>query len=332
MKDVLSQAEIDSLLDGLISGRVTAEQIEEDTEQQKLKSYDFRRPNKFSKEHIRTLQVLHQSYARLLTNFLSGFLHSDINIEVASVGQFTYEEFTRSVVTPTLLTVFKYSSHKGSAVLETSPHFLMPLIDLMLGGSGEMPSRLRELTDIELTVARKIIEKILNQLSIIWQDIIKGSPEVVNMEQNPHLQQLLSPNDIVLVITFSTSIGKENRGLVNLCLPFNFLDPVLSKFSVNQFSQIFQDKDQDDDKALEHWLKVSDVEMSVLVGSSSISIKDFLELQTGDVLILDRKQGQDFDLYVQDQLKFKVQAGTIGQKMGVQVVSLAEEAGYHDRG
>nr|WP_207754872.1 flagellar motor switch protein FliM [Desulforadius tongensis] len=326
----MSQAEIDSLLEGLSRGDFTAEQIEEDTEQQKLKTYDFRRPNKFSKEHLRTLQVLHESYARLISNYLSGILNSDINVEVASVGQFTYEEFTRSVVTPTLLTVFKFSAHKGNAVMETNPHFLMPLIDLQLGGAGEMPANLRELTDIELSVAVKIIEKLLNQLTVIWKDIIKGEPEIVSTETNPHLHQLLSPNDIVLVITFSTVVGEENRGLVNLCLPYNFLEPVLSKFSVNQFTQIFNEREQEDINALEYWLKSSDVELNVTVGDGSISVRQFLDLDVGDVILLDRQQGQDFDLYVQDRLKFKVQPGRIGNKMAAQVVSLAEEAWEFD--
>ncbi|MTI80167.1 MAG: flagellar motor switch protein FliM [Firmicutes bacterium] len=326
MKDVLSQSEIDSLLDGLTSGKVTAEQIEQDTEQQRLKTYDFRRPNKFSKEHLRTLHVLHESYARLLTNFLSGFLHSDINIEVASVGQFSYEEFTRSVVSPTLLTVFKYTNHKGNAVMETNPHFLMPLIDLQLGGTGEMSENLRELTEIELSVANKIIEKLLEQLTVIWKDIIKGNPEIVSLETNPHLHQMLSPNDIVLVITFSTTVGEENRGLLNICLPYNFLEPVLSKFSVNQFSQMFNEREEDDIKAVEYWLNMSDVELNAAVGNGEIAVRDFLDLQVGDVMLLDRQQNQDFDLYVQDQLKFKVQPGRIGNKLAVQVVSLAEEA------
>lgn len=331
MKDVLSQSEIDSLLESLISGKVTAEQIEGDTEQLKTKTYDFRRPNKFSKEHLRTLHVLHESYARLITNFLSGLLHAQIAVEVASVGQFTYEEFTRSVVTPTLLTMFKYDTNKATAVLETNPHFFMPLIDLQLGGIGEMPAKLREPTDIELSVARKIIERILNQLSVVWKDIIQGTPIIVSMETNPHLHQQLSPNDIVMVITFSTIVGEENRGLINLCLPFNFLEPVLSKFSVNQFSQMYHEQEQEDVIALEHWLKSSDVEMNVNVGCGRVTVKEFLELQEGDVLVLDRQQAQDLDLYVQDQLKFKVQAGTMGQKLAVQVVSMAEEAWDFDK-
>ncbi|WP_031518131.1 flagellar motor switch protein FliM [Desulfofalx alkaliphila] len=330
-KDVLSQSEIDSLLQSIVSGEVTAEQIVEDSEQLKLKNYDFRRPNKFSKEHLRTFQVLHESFARLITNFFSGLLHSHIDIEVATVGQFTYEEFTRSVVTPTLLTVFKFDSHKGSAVLETSPHFIMPLIDLQLGGTGEMPAKVRDLTDIELSVARKLIDRILSQLGVIWKDIIPGEPSVTSMETNPHLHQLLSPSDIVMVITFSTIVGDENRGLLNLCLPYNFLEPVLSKFSVNHISQTYHEQEQEDVIAVEHWLRTSEVELRVMVGNGKITVKDFLGLQIGDVLTLDRQQGQDLDLFVQDQLKFKVQAGTIGQKLAVQVLSLTEEAWEFDK-
>ena len=324
MKDVLSQTEIDALLQGLVSGEVTAEQIEEDTVHQKMKSYDFRQPNKFSKEHLLTLQVLHEGYARLLTNFLSGLLNANIDIEVASVGQFTYEEFARSVVSPTLLTIFNFSEHKGNAIVETNAQFLRPLIDLQMGGEGEMPDQVPELTEIEMSVARKIIEKMLNQLNIVWKDIFKGTPAIVAMETNPHLHQLLSPSDIVLVITFSTSV-EENKGLLNLCLSYNFLETVLPKFATNQFSQAFHDREHDDISALEYWVKSSMVEMSVLVGQGKVTVKEFLELQLGDVLILDRQQGQDFELLVQDQLKFKAQPGRTSLKLAVQVTSLAEE-------
>lgn len=331
MKEVLSQTEIDSLLDGLTTGEVTAEQLEQDVAQQKLKTYDFRRPNKFSKDHLRTLHVLHESYARLLTNFLSGFLAADIDVEVASVGQFTYEEFTRSVSSPTLLSVFNYSSQKGSAVLETNPYFIMPLIDLQLGGTGETPETLRDFTDIELIVARKLVEKIMEQLMVIWKDIAKGEITITSMETNPHLQQLLSPNEIVLVITFSTSVGEETKGLINLCFPYTFLEPLMSKFSINQFSQVHYDREHEDIEALENWLHCAQVDLSVKLGDSSIDVQDFLELQVGDVLTLDRQQNHDFDLYIQNQLKYKVQAGTIGKKLAVQVVSLAEEAWNFDK-
>lgn len=325
-KDVLSQGEIDSLLAALMSGDVPAEEAVEVKEHKKLKLYDFRRPNKFTKEQLRTLQVLHEGFARLLSNFLSGYLRTNITIEVASIGQFTYEEFINSVPSPTVMTIFSMAPLKGSALMETNLQFLFPLIDLQFGGLGEMPNKVRELTDIELSVTNRIIKRILDHLTISWKDIISVTPKIESIDANPQIHQLMSPNDIVAVITFSTGVGEEIRGLINLCLPFNVLDSVLSKFSMaNQFTRDTE-QDECDLKALEYWLGESDVEISVLTGQADISVKDFLQLQVGDVLPLSRAYTQDLDMYVDEELKYKVQVGTVGQSLAVQVTSLAEEA------
>lgn len=323
MTEVLSQAEIDVLLASLASGKVSTEQAEKDTKQ-KVKPYDFRQPNKFSKEHMLTFRVLHESYSRLLSSFLSGFLNADINIELASVSQVTYEEFARSVVTPTLLTIFTFGDHKGNAILETNAQFITPLIDLQMGGEGELLDEIRELTDIEVVIARKIIEKMLNQLNIVWKDIFTGEHSIITMETNPHMHQLLSPTDVVLVLTFSTNV-ENNTGFLNLCLSYNFLEPVLHKFTKNQLSQTFAEVKPEDINAIKHWLVRSSVNISVVIGESRITVKDFLELKPGDVLTLDKKYGQDFELYIEDKLKFKVQPGKIGRRLAVQVMSLVEE-------
>ncbi len=325
-KEVLSQGEIDSLLEALLSGSVPAEEPAESKEHTKYKIYDFRRPNKFTKEQLRTLQVLHEGFARLLTNFLSGYLRAPITIEVASIGQFTYEEFVNSVPSPTVMTIFSLAPLKGNALMETNLQFLFPLIDLQFGGPGEMPLKVRELTDIELSVANRIIKRLLDHLSVSWKDIAAVSPKIESIDANPHLHQLMSPNDIVAVITFSTEVGKEVRGLINLCLPYNFLDSVLAKFSVaNQFTRDHE-QDEKDLKSLEYWLSESEVEINVMVGQTNISVKDFLQLQVGDVLPTSRGFTQDLDMHIDKELKYKVQVGTAGQSLAVQVTSLAEEA------
>lgn len=324
-KEVLSQGEIDSLLAALMSGDVPQETIET-KEQKKLKLYDFRRPNKFTKEQLRTLQVLHEGYCRLLSNFLSGYLRTPITVEVASIGQFTYEEFINSVPNPTVMTVFSLAPLKGTALMETNLQFLFPIIDLQFGGPGEMPSKIRELTDIELSVANRIIKRLLDHLTITWKDIANLTPKVESIDANPHLHQLMSPNDIVSVITFSTGVGEEVRGLINICLPYSLLDSVLSKFSMaNQFTREAE-QEESDLHALEFWLGQSDVTISVVAGEAQISVKDFLQLQVGDVLPLNRGFTQDLDMFVDDELKYKVQVGTVGQSLAVQVTSLAEEA------
>ncbi|AEG59539.1 flagellar motor switch protein FliM [Desulforamulus ruminis] len=325
-KEVLSQGEIDSLLEALLSGSVPADESTGSRENLKFKRYDFRRPNKFTKEQLRTLQVLHEGYARLLSNFLAGYLRAPISIEVASIGQFTYEEFVNSVPSPTVMTIFSLAPLKGIALMETNLQFLFPLIDLQFGGPGEMPLKIRELTDIELSVANRIIRRLLDHLSISWKDIAAVTPKIESIDANPHLHQLMSPNDIVAVITLSTEVGNEVKGLINICLPYNFLDSILSKFSAaNQFTTDNEQEEQDL-KALEYWLGESDVEISILIGQATITVKDFLQLQIGDVLSTNRSFTQDMDMHIDDELKYKVQAGTVGQGLAVQVTSLAEEA------
>jgi len=323
MADVLSQSEIDALLAGLVSGEVTTEQVEKDI-RQKVKPYDFRQPNKFSKEHMLTFRVLHESFARLLSNFLSGFLNANVNIELVSVSQVTYEEFARSVVAPTLLTIFNFEEYKGHGILETNAQFIRPLIDLQMGGEGETPEESKEFTEIEMVIARTIIEKVLGQLNIVWKDIFAGKPAVIAMETNPHMHQLLSPSDIVLVLTFSTDV-EGNEGLLNLCLSYGFLEPVLHKFTKNQLSQTFAEAKLEDLNAIKHWLVQSMVDISVVVGYGKITVKDFLELKSGDVLTLDKKFGKDFELFVEEKLKFKGQPGRIGQRLAVQIMSMVEE-------
>ncbi|MEG6520932.1 flagellar motor switch protein FliM [Desulfotomaculum sp. 1211_IL3151] len=324
-KEVLSQGEIDSLLAAMLSGEVSQEAIES-KEEKKYKSYDFRRPNKFTKEQLRTLQVLHEGYARLLSNFLSGYLRTPITIEIASIGQFTYEEFINSVPSPTVMTIFSLAPLKGSALLETNLQFLFPIIDLQFGGPGEMPGKVRELTDIELSVSNKIIKQLLDHLTISWKDTMSVTPRIESIDANPHLHQLMSPNDIVVVITFSTGVGSEVRGLINVCLPYSLLDPILSKFSMaSQFTRPTE-QEQSELMALEYWLGESDVAIRVIMGNADLSVKDFLQLQVGDVLPLDRGFTQDLDMQIDDELKYKVQVGTVGQSLAVQVTSLAEEA------
>jgi len=157
MQEILSQGEIDSLLQAISTGDIPVQDAEASTSSPKVKGYDFRRPNKFSKEHLRTLEMLHQQFARHLSSFLSGYLRTNINIELASVGQIIYDEFIRSVPTPTILTVFDLEPLNGSAIMEANTGFVFPIIDLMFGGNGSANDLNRELTDIEIQVTRKMM-------------------------------------------------------------------------------------------------------------------------------------------------------------------------------
>ncbi|SFQ97165.1 flagellar motor switch protein FliM [Desulfoscipio geothermicus] len=325
MQEILSQGEIDSLLQALNTGSIPVQEIETTGEMAKVKSYDFRRPNKFSKEHLRTLEMLHQHYARHLSSFLSGYLRTNINIELASVSQIIFDEFIRSIPTPTILTVFDLLPLNGSAIMEANTGFIFPIIDLLFGGNGSTGDLNRELTDIETQVTKKIVARMLEYLVPTWQDIFEIKPEVRSIETNPRLQQLYSPNEVVALLTFTVTLGENDQGMINLCLPYIMLDPVIAKLSVRQqFIRQFSSTQEDNTKNIAYWLNRCEVDITAVLGDAGITVEDFLQIQQGDVIVLDKNINSDLDVLVGDNLKFGAQVGAVGDNLAIQIVSLIE--------
>ncbi|KYH32636.1 flagellar motor switch protein FliM [Neomoorella mulderi] len=322
MADVLSQAEIDALLQALTSGAVRAETIKDDAAP-KAKKYDFRRPNKFSKEQLRTLYMIHENYGRMVANFLSAYLRANIQVKIVSVEQMTYEDFILSLPTPTLMNVFTLEPLKGSAVLQANMNFIFPIIDLLFGGRGEMLASKRDLTEIELHVLRRLNGRILEQLSYSWADIQNLTPKLESMETNPQFTQAISPNETVAVITLSTTVS-QHEGLLNLCLPYMLLEPVISRLSASHwFAAPGEGEARLDYRAVvEQILAGVPVELIAYCGRTRLPVRDFIQLQVGDVITLEKVVGEDLELYVDGHLKFKVQPGVVGQKIAVQVTEV----------
>lgn len=322
MAEVLSQKEIDALLKALNSGQVQAEAIQEGPTL-RAKKYDFRRPNKLSKEQMRTLYMIHENYGRLVANFLSAYLRANIQVKIVSVEQMTYEDFILSLPAPTLINVFSMEPLKGSSVLETNMNFVSPVIDLLFGGSGEMAVSQRELTEIELHVLRRLNSRILERLSYSWADIQEIAPKLESMETNPQFTQAISPNETVAVVTLATTVSKY-EGLLNLCLPYTLLESVISRLSASHW---FAAASAGDVKpgyraTIEKALAKAPVRLSACCGQTHLPVKEFIRLQVGDVITLDKILGEDLELYVESHAKFKIQPGVVGKKLAVQVTEV----------
>lgn len=313
------------LLDALASGELSVDEVTKETRQESVKEYDFRRPNKFSNDQLRTLHMIHDNFARMVSNFLSAYLRSSVQVKIASVDQLTYEDFLVSIPSPTLMTVFSMQPLKGTAVLETNPALVFPIIDLLFGGPGEMPGTVRELTDIEMSVLRKLNAKILENLAYAWTDIFQFSPEIEAMETNPHFNQVMSPNETVAIVTLSTTIG-NSQGMINLCLPFVTLETVISKLTAH-FWLAHQETNGVEQTRRKLLAKINSVplELTAIAGETELTIRDFLQLQEGDVIPLDKAAGTDLVLLVEDKPKFKVQPGFIRRRMGVQITAVEIE-------
>ncbi len=317
-RDVLSQSEIDSLIGALSTGdlRKPAEKKELFAPDEAT-LYDFRRPNKFSKEHIRAMKAVHESFARVLANFLRAYLRIPIEVKLESISQVTYEEFIFSLPPSTLMTIFRLSEEIGRAILETGLQFIFPIVDVLLGGVGKPLQKSRELTEIEIGIMKKVNEKILNNLRYAWEDILPISPVIETLDANPHFNRLIVSNEIVVFLTFSVEIG-DSQTFINLCFPFMTLEPILSDFSTQRWISSSSKSGADvkrTQKKLTNRIVESEVEMTAILGKTNITIEDFLNFEAGDVIQLDREIDDPVDIYLADKVIFSANLGTINNKM-----------------
>jgi flagellar motor switch protein FliM len=320
MTEILSQDEIDALLTAISTGEVDTTEYSATQEQRKVKIYDFRRPDKFSKDQIRTLQMMHETFARLTTTALSAQLRALVSVHVASVDQLTYEEFVRSIPNPTTLAVINMDPLKGSGVLEIDPSITFTIIDKLFGGIGESSRITRELTDIELSVMEGIIVRILGNLREAWSNVIDLRPRLGNIETNPQFAQIVPPNDMVVLITLETKVG-EVEGMTNLCIPYITIEPIISKLSAQYWYSSIRKGTTDENLAIIQG-RLENVELLVVaeIGEVSITMAEVLDLKVGDAIKLpDTKVNSDMVLRVGGRKKYKCRPGVIGSRVAVQI-------------
>jgi flagellar motor switch protein FliM len=314
MKETLSQSEIDNLISAMTTEESNlGEPIQEDL-QANAKRYNFRRPNKFTKDQLRTMFMINENFSRILSNFMSGYLRSTITIKIASVEQSTYEEFLHSIISPTLLTIFQMAPLTGNAVIEFNNNFTSPAIDLLFGGIGRKSSRTKELTEIELRVLRKLNQKILENMALAWLDVFQFNTVIESMETNPQFNQIISPNETVAIITFNADIA-NNQSIINLCLPYATLKEVIPNLTAQNWFATQQYIDVSQAKDIENHLEKVYLNLAASCGETQLTIKEFLQLEEGDVILLDTLVGDDMVLLVEGQPKFKIQPGIIGNKI-----------------
>ena len=200
-EDVLSQSEIDKLLSALSDGSVSAEEVKAEEEERKVKVYDFKRPDRFSKDQIRTLFMLHESFSRLLNTYLSASLRTMIDIDVSSVEQVTYQEFVQSMANPSVIGILALPPLKGKIIIEINPDIAFAYIDRIFGGEGRPVGKTRVLTDIEMAVMRRFIELVTNYFREAWSNVVEFRPNFETMETNSQFAQIVPPNDMVVLIT-----------------------------------------------------------------------------------------------------------------------------------
>ncbi|MCQ2591483.1 MAG: flagellar motor switch protein FliM [Treponema sp.] len=332
MNEVLSQDEIDQLLSAISSGDTEADDFKPVNSARKIRIYDFKRPNKFSKEQLRTVSNMHETFARATTTSLSAQLRSMVHVHVSSVDELTYEEFIRSIPTPTTLAVINMDPLKGNAILEIDPAITFCMIDRLFGGRGTTSSnKNRELTDIEQEVMEGVIVRILANMREAWTQVIDLRPRFAQIETNPQFASIVPPNEMVVLVTLDTKVGEE-EGLMNFCIPYLTIEPISSKLSSQfWFSSVRKNSTTQYLGTIKDQLASVDMNVVAEVGTIDLPIRDVLSLRVGDVVRLSNiKVGDPITLNVGNKKKFYCQPGVVGKKMAVQITGKIEEAESED--
>ncbi|MCX7568525.1 flagellar motor switch protein FliM [Tumebacillus sp. DT12] len=326
MAEVLSQNEIDALLNALSSGELNAEEIRKEDTDRKVRNYDFKRAMRFSKDHIRSITRIYENFARLLTTYFSAQLRTFVQINVVSVDQLPYEEFIRSISKMTILNVFYVKPLDGKFVMEINPNIAYAMLDRLLGGSGVGADELRDLTEIEMTIMERVFGRALDNFQEAWKAVAELETEMENLEVNPQFLQLVSPNETVAVVSLSTKIG-ETTGMINICMPHVVLEPIVPKLSAHYWmGNMKSNKDHSEDwEAIRQSLGKTSVPLVAELGTSTISVGEFLSLAVGDVFTLDQDVNAKIRLQVGSRTKYLGQPGTTRGRVAVQISTVLNE-------
>jgi flagellar motor switch protein FliM len=343
MGDILSQAEVDALLSAVSGGGtapppppsvaaapVAFSRPADPTLGKSVALYDFRRPDRVSKDQMRTLQNLHEGYARLLSTTLTSMLRTLVEINLVSVDQLTYQEVIMSISSPSCIYIFQMEPLESSAIFEVNPSLIFIMLDRLFGGQGRSIDSNRELTDIERTVIYKIIERSLMDLKVVWENIGIFSPKIESYETNPQFVQIAPPGETVILISLEVRM-RNGSGLMSLCFPFILLESIMDKLSGESWISAQKTTTQETRRLVEKELSATQTTLRAQIGETRLSVRDFLQLAVGDVLVLDKLATSDLVLFVEDRPKFLGKPGVVGRNKSLQITGIIDrEVGDDD--
>lgn len=324
MSEVLSQQEIDNLLAALSTGELDANDIQE-TKEKQVKDYDFKRPVKFSKEHLRTLEIIFEHYGRLLSTNLQVYLRKNVQVSVNSSETVTFSEFSNALSSPVILSIVNFAPLSGNIIMELSLNIGYAIIDRMLGGKGTALERAKDFSEIEMAILEKILVVCMQMLREPWKNVVEIEPVLDRIETNPQFAQIIAPSDMIAIVTLNIKIG-DVEGLMNICLPFFTLEDIMDNLNTKfWYSTIHESTDENYQASLEALVKRVTVPIRAVLGTSSVSVNDFMNLQTGDIIRLDSEINGDLIVYVGNIKKFTAVPGSSKDKYAVQVTSVLGE-------
>ena len=291
----------------------------------RARRYDFRVPDKFPKDVLRQVVHVHDAMSRTLTTSLSAMLRSTVRVEDAAAEQSTYESFVREASDPAILAAFTAEPLQGSALLELDPVIAFPMIDRMLGGSGEGASLERPVTEIELSVVRRVLSAVLDNWREAWAHVLALRPRLLGVETNPLFTQLVAPTEIVLAVSMTCGLGRQ-EGRLRFCFPFATIEPVVQRLASRQWAAAASERPGSREAEIRQGLAGASVGVAVEVARTRLRLSQILEFAPGDVVPLGVPAHAPARIRVRGRPRFLGRVGRRGRTLAVQIEAAGEEA------
>ena len=327
--DVLDQSEVDALLAAVSTGEVEEEPAEaqifsrhrRDLDEVEVRNYDFKRPERVSKDQMRSLQTLHEQFARNFGASLSGFLRTIVEVKVATCEQMTYGEFISALPNPTSFNLIEADALEGQICMELSPLIIYPIIDRLLGGTSQdlfIPQR--PMTLIENRLISNVTNRGLEALSEAWAGVKAMTFAIASTESNPQLVQIVPPNEVVVVIGFEVKMSNR-AGTMSLCIPYNVIEPVMEAVSAqNWFSSGKSSRVPGLESRLGGSLAGAGVSVSGVLARTTISLRDLATMTTGDLIMTETPASRPMVLCVEGEKKFLAHIGQHRNKRALRII------------
>lgn len=332
---VLSKTEVDSLLSSLAEappvdapapGAGAYNAPPPPRAREKVNPYDFKRPGRVGKDQMRALQSLHEGFGRNFSASLSAMLRTMVDVKLTSVDQLTYSEFVLSLDTPTCFNLLRADPLESNMILDIHPSVLYPIVDRLLGGGKEAPQVVRRpLTNIELRLVSRLTDTFLDELHKAWSNVLELDLEVLRVESNPQLVQIVPPNEVVVLISFELTLG-DTRGMLNLCIPFNSIERIGTKLSVNTWNNYSRSGADDETReTIDRRLRTAEVELVATLARTTISTGDLVELRVGDIITTEHDVKEPLEIAVEGIPKFFAAPGALKGHKAVEISDVLNE-------
>ena len=325
MADILSQEEIDALLDVVEDDGDSVLEGDEDNlaPQRQVTLYDFKRPNRVSKEQLRAFRGVHDKMARSLASQISSIMRSIVEIQFHSVDQMTYGEFLMSLPNPTSFNVFSVKPLEGSGVIEINPSIAFPMLDRLLGGKGEPFDANREFSDIELSLFETVLRVMMSTLKEAWGPVMEIYPNIESKESSPNVVQIVAQNEIVVMVVMEIIIG-HSSGMMNICYPVISLEPILPKLASRDLMLNETSSKKSRNTELQVLLGGAKVNIEANLGGAELTLRDVLDLKVDDVLRLSTPANDIVTISVDGKERFKGEMGLRRFRKSIQITQIVD--------